>query len=123
MHPVQVLGNKKTLECGLLLAKMRGSKLPKSDRNFGKKRNGKLYELYMWAPCEKKLKFGNFQQVGLGGDSCFFFAKTRKFRIKKKYICGALKRKNETGNFFSKSVWAVIREKKTNLELKIAGRI
>ena len=28
---------------------------------------------------------------------------------------GALKRKNETGNFFSKSVWAVIREKKARL--------
>ena len=100
MHPVQVLGNKKTLECGLLLAKIRGSKLPKSDRNFGKKRNGKLYELYMWAPCEKKLKFGNFQQVGLGGDSCFFSQKHANLELKKNTYVGPLREKMRLG-FFS----------------------
>ena len=96
MHLVQVLDKKKTAECGLLLAKMRGSKLVKNDRKLEQNPSAKLGNDQMRDPCERNLKFENFHHPCFGGDSWCFLAKKRKFAIKKIIRCGTLERKNET---------------------------
>ena len=105
MHLVQVLDKKKTAECGLLLAKMRGSKLVKNGRKLEQKPDAKLGKHQMRDPCEKNLKVRNFQQTSFSGDSWCFLAKKRKFAIKKISDAGPLREKMRLENFSTNLFW------------------